>query len=641
MTVALSPSELARMPDSGLARWLGSLPEDEYAEAIDSSTRAWALATGVTIRPKQGHARIPVIPNAAQRDLEAKLEAQREAGRPGRGVALKARQVGVSTWCQLRMIHRATRRPNRHGLTVAQDTKTGNFLFGMGEGMYSSLPDEDLGSKPLKPPIRRSKYGRHLHFAQADHASWVEGRLYPNSHYTVDTAMETEAGRGGTFWDLHLSEYAMWERAKDKLASLTAAVPEEPDTTIVVESTARGHNHFRDLWLEAQEDESPFFTWFWPWWKQQEYATEFFTAGSEDRFEISEHRYGEDEPALAEMMRTEGCSEETILHKLNWRRGKIAQYGGDFAIFKQEFPATEDEAFIGSGSRVFNAERVSVLLSWCEERNEAEPPLRGQLRAGSTRSEEGRSGEVEIPESPLVVSRADLEEGVPAHWTFWLSSDDDGQPVVPRSSYILGVDVSGGEVEEGSSEPAMHAIEVIDHKTGDQVAEYASRIDPHLLTREVYLAALLFNDAYLAVERTGGWGLALLYTLWYDWHYPFLYRHRTQQKVKERSDKRLGWNTDPKTKPLIVSNGQELINTETTGIRSAVLAREMLTYIRDPEQTGLRALKPESGRFADRLMAWLIAQKVRLELPVPEDEDSESASEVISTFRPYDPVTGY
>jgi hypothetical protein len=40
---------------------------------------------------------------------------------------------------------------------------------------------------------------------------------------------------------------------------------------------------------------------------------------------------------------------------------------------------------------------------------------------------------------------------------------------------------------------------------------------------QAYLAALHWNDAWLAIETTGGYGLAMARMIWIDFGYPFLY----------------------------------------------------------------------------------------------------------------------
>jgi hypothetical protein len=197
----------------------------------------------------------------------------------------------------------------------------------------------------------------------------------------------------------------------------------------------------------------------------------------------------------------------------------------------------------------------------------------------------------------------------------------------------MGVDVSGGVSESGDEgDPAYHSIEVIDHETRKQVAEFHSRCDTPLLSEFVFLTAMFFNEAWLAIEVTGGWGLPVARTVTQDWRYRFSYRRKTHERSEDHEQDRLGWDTTRATKPILLANGEDLIRGDDHGIQSVELAREMLTYIKIA--SGKTA--PEKGKFADRLMAWLIAHQIADELPVRKRKKLR-----VPRRQARDPVTGY
>jgi hypothetical protein len=88
-----------------------------------------------------------------------------------------------------------------------------------------------------------------------------------------------------------------------------------------------------------------------------------------------------------------------------------------------------------------------------------------------------------------------------------------------------------------------------------QVAEYRSRLDPDLVGLEVYYAALHWNQALVVVEKTGGYGTAMLRRIYFDFKYPrpLVYFRRSHDSSKDREEDRLGWSTDRATKPILVS----------------------------------------------------------------------------------------
>jgi hypothetical protein len=583
---------------------------------------------------------VALQPNAAQRAFEEVRRAQREAGKPQRILVLKARQVGISTWAQAILIQATTQHENQNAVVVAHDVETGNKLFRMGQTMYGHLPNiEDYPE--LKPGIRHHRRGRFMHFAPPGADAWKEGDLYPNSTYFVDTAGEFQAGRGGTYQLAHLSEFAFWERPLEKLTALLAGVPRQnPDSLVIIESTANGMGPFKDMWDEAEEGKSGWAPFFWPWWKEPAYALDFANDFERKDFEnkVGLGKYGEDEPRLLELGVT--------LEQLHWRRMTIAtEMSGRVDLFHQEYPSTPEEAFIASGRQVFDPEVVKGVLVGCDKTDPRTPdeenpgPLLGGFKASGTEKViSERRGEVERPTGALWVPREDLLQRNP--WKLWvpLRGQDEPNPGQPKAEgrYVIGVDASGGEMSEGASTPAYHSIEVINHKTREQVAEYRSHVDPDVLAELVYLAAKhIFNEAWVAVEITGGWGLPIVRRLFHDFHYPFVYIRKQHSSSTEDQSKMIGWHTTQQTKPIIEANMAQMLREGSHGVKSRDLTMEMFSYVRDDKgRTG-----PEAGRFSDLLIAYMIAQQVANEYPMrlvkkgfPGDGD---------LYAGRDPITGY
>ena len=74
---------------------------------------------------------------------------------------------------------------------------------------------------------------------------------------------------------------------------------------------------------------------------------------------------------------------------------------------------------------------------------------------------------------------------------------------------------------------------------------------------------------------------------------------------------------------------------EAHGIRARVVSREPYTYVRDERGR----MGPEPGKFADALVAWMIARHVAQELPLRPSGRSRATS---TSTRPLSSgVTGY
>jgi hypothetical protein len=81
--------------------------------------------------------------------------------------------------------------------------------------------------------------------------------------------------------------------------------------------------------------------------------------------------------------------------------------------------------------------------------------------------------------------------------TFWQWKE----PIIGHR-YIMGVDVSRGDSEDFS------AISIIDFDEREQVAEYIGKIPPDDLAAVAYKWAILYGNAFIVTDITGGMGVA-------------------------------------------------------------------------------------------------------------------------------------
>jgi hypothetical protein len=559
------------------------------------------------------------------------LMAQRDRGEPMRAVELKARKIGFSTQAQGILIQRTTQIPNHLAMVVAHDGLTSAEVFGIGRLMWARLPAE------IKPSLAYERNGlreKFLMFGEPSTMLRREGIVGINSQIqiqTAGTAQSSSRGRGLTIRTLHMSEGAFWE-AQGKRLSLVNAVPDDPDTLIIDESTANGHNAFKDSWDAAVEGSSGYLPIFTPWFEELGYRRAFRSPEDRGEFEamVGEGAYGEDEPELLELIpaRIREWEREfgdpplsdrdlrtRVLEHLHWRRQTIAaKTEGDVEKFHQEYPSTPEEAFLSTGRRIFRPQYVQRVLARVDESDPAVPtaerrgPARGLLRGDKPRTIRSQRGvTIEVPQRALWVPRKRAQEGEATRWRLWSAPKPDGQ-------YIVGVDPESGEENEGAE--AESAIQVIDHRTLVQVAEWRGQgIDPDEVALQAYLAALLFNKAWIGVEVTGGWGTPHVQRIAREFHYPRMYRRSAADHRTRDESERLGWSTDPRTLPIMQARGNELLRAGIDGIRSRVVAVQMLTYIKDERGRS----KPEPGKLSDALMAWLICQALAQERPLRPD----------------------
>lgn len=605
----------------------------------------------------------------AQKRLLRALMRQRDAGLPQRAMALKARQVGVSTACQSVMSQRTTQEENHLALVLAQDRKTAGKLFKMGETAWANLPAE------IKPTIARkadTEDRKYMLFGNPSSSLRRAGLFGLNSSMEISTAAGL-AGRGLTPRTLHVSEYAWWEKGEAILGVING-VPDDEDSLIVKESTARGHNHFKDEW-DIPEGEDGYHKFFSPWFEEETYRRPFMAVGDRIEFEasIGRHPRYSGEPGYEEKLReliresylawhaedpypwltSPEALETRVLEHLHWRRWAIAsKCQGKIDRFMQEYPSTPEEAFLATGQRVFDAQLVQAVLKRTEKTDPSSPnletpgPVPGIFRVTETRKARDRAKN--IIEVPTAVEWWPIARGLQPGdvdcliWRLWAAPQkrherEDGT-VIPDGQYVVFCDPASGETDEKGTTHAQHAVEIIDHRTRKQVAEWVGQIDPDIVALEMLKAALYFNKAWAAPERTGGYGLSIGRKLAIDYRYSRTYTEKSKDKRIENQSERIGWSTDSVSKPLMEAEGIELLRLEKDGIRSSVIPRQMLTFVRnDRGRSG-----PEPGHRSDALMAWLGAQMMARMIPVRPDRGAESAlKRPAKKRRPKRRKTGY
>jgi hypothetical protein len=570
---------------------------------------------------------VPLLYRPAQKKLAAAREQCRRAGRPVRIIVLKSRKTGVSTQVQGWGIQECTLIPNRRALVVAHDMDTAGDLFEIGEQMYVNLPGHlDPRLKPGVVEHRSAKSGpKYLRFGEPAKELRIRGNLGVNSTFAIDTASTVESGRGKTLHFLHGSEVAFWPETRKTLALLNT-IPDRPGSTVVLESTANGHNFFKRRWDRAVRGEGSYVPVFIGWLEDPACWREFTDPDERERFEVGSGPFGEEEPYLV----SRGAS----LEQLNWRRFAIVDKAeGKIEDFKQEYPANPEEAFQASGRHRFSMVYISRALQRAnrfdpeDRRPIAEPiegvevpPALGIFQAGSYKTRKLLRETIEVPTSTVWVPKeATGFRDTHPFWAVWerpvndeSEKDKPEDERRPPGQYIVVCDPAAGE-ENTIGESDFHGVHVINHRTGEQVARYHSRIDPDLLADELFLAGLYWNEALIVVEVTGGIGLAIVKTyLWKRLGYRRLYERQRIVGRQEKTEDKLGWSTDRQTKPMIEDGFSELLREETHGIRDRLTALELTTYIKD--ERGRSGADAEA--YDDLIVAYMIGQHIKRIVPV-------------------------
>jgi len=284
--------------------------------------RAFYCEHALKVLTKKGGDPVPLKLNRIQREIDRRLDEQLARIGLVRALILKGRQVGVSTYVGGRYYHRATHSRGCHVFILTHEQEATDTLFGMVERFHLHVP-------ALVRPSTSNESAKELLFDKLD------------SGYRVGTAGAKAKGRSKMVRLLHGSEVAFWPNAASHFAGVVQAVPFEPGTEVVLESTAHGMgDEFHQRWQQAERGEGDYIAIFVPWFWHEEY-----TRPVPPGFELDD---SDPENLDSEYMEQHGLT----LGQMVWRRAKIAELK-DPLLFKQEYPATAAEAFQNTGHDSF------------------------------------------------------------------------------------------------------------------------------------------------------------------------------------------------------------------------------------------------------------------------------------------------
>jgi len=621
----------------------------ELQERLRYDTPFWAAHCAKILNKRREL--VPLIPHPWQAEFDAKLEEQRAKGLPMRAIVLKARKLGFSTWVAAKFMQRVSQLPDQLAIVCAQDTDTAHEIFSIALRMYSHLPSyQELGAGfNIKPDLIGKNFSRSgnrsfIELGEKNVSLRMQG-AFASSVFEIDTANSPEGKRGYTPSMIHLSEVARWKESStsgpaSKMLALLNALPYEPETICVLESTANGLNFFYRRWQDAvagQADPDTGETYvpvFVPWWRDQGCAQQFSSEDARARFVETigdTRRYGEpaeDEPALQELY-------DLTAEQLAWRRMMIrTQHENKVELFKQENPSSAEEAFILSGRPFFSSVLVAKAIKAAEA---ADAPVRGTLRAAGFEMKRTARGQTKVPTGAVWVPEELQKAGEETLDVWEHPVTRESQLLLPEAerqpegAYVVFCDVAEGK-EDTFDEGDFHAIQVFDHRTRMQVAEYESRLDRHLLPYWLLLIALYYNRAYVAVE-VNSVGVAVNDPLAKEYRYPKLYRRRRRDRRSEDTTEIIGWQTNPSTKPLMEgAMGAALEGDTRGGLRSVKAARQLTVYVKD--EKGRRGAMP--GEHDDLLMAVMGCHQVMEEYRVPGEPGKKKRR-----YQPLDDVSGY
>ena len=252
-------------------------------------------------------------------------------------VILKGRQLGITTISLALDLYWHFKNPGFQG-TLTTDTEENRDQFRTTLAMYmDGLPPE------FKIPLMTHNRNQMVLKNRS--------RLF---YQVAGLRAKGSLGRGKGITYLHGTETSSWGD-EEGLASLLASLAEKnPNRLYLFESTARGFNMWHDMWQVAKKARTQKAI-FCGWWRNELYAadpkSDVYRVYWDGKLSPEEKEWTREVKKLYQV--------EINTRQIAWWRWKLNEGLKDEALMYQEFPPTEDYAFIMTGSSFFSHTRCT------------------------------------------------------------------------------------------------------------------------------------------------------------------------------------------------------------------------------------------------------------------------------------------
>ena len=464
---------------------------------------------------------------------------------------LKGRQQGFTTVVTAYQLASSILNRNFQGFTLADKSDNSEAIFqNKAKYPYSQLPD-------ILKPTEKFNNRKQFLFEKI------------NSSWAVDTATK-DVGRSRTVNFFHGSECAFW---KDGIASIQAALGEAftKNCIKIYESTANGYNDYQKMW-----DSGVHINCFFEWWRTKEYRLSF--PSDEIKTEFNQNIDSKTDWVWTRLKWLKD-DKKLELEQLYWYYKKYEGYI-DKELIKQEYPCSPKEAFLLSGTNVFDTEKLLTRLD-----NIPKPIKTGFFtydydgtKITNIKWQNDKNGYIHIYQVPHVPK---------------------------QTKYCIGGDPAG----EGSDYFTAH---VLDAKTGTQVAVLKHQFDADLYTKQMYCLGKYYSykgrerteEALIGIEANfDSFPIRELQRLGYNNQY-------VREKIDEytgKTEKRFGFKTTSITRPTIISNLIQVVREHIDTINDKDTLEELLTIVRNEKG---RIEAPDGGHD-DQMMGLAIAHEIR------------------------------
>lgn len=434
-------------------------------------------------------------------------------------ICLKARQIGFTTVTMAFCLWRALFFDEFSIIILNKTERDAQYNLAMARFGYVNLSDE---MRERLPRLQDRT---------------VQRMTFSNGSKIESFPSNNNPARGRTASLMILDEWAFLPNPEEAWAAIQPAT--DVGGRIIAISTANGWgNMFHQTWQKARAGDNGFTPLFFPWNSLPERDAAWFEATCRDMAE--------------------------------WQRA-------------QEYPESEDEAFIKSGNMFFD---FRVL-----QRQPLEPARMGEMV---------NEGANELPKSRTFIDQVDGRLGL---WSW------------PRINgvYVIGADVAGGLSDGDYSSAHVIDCNATTPPLAPQAAVCATwhgHIDPDLFAYELAALGWFYGTALLGVEANNH-GLTTLKAL-QRLGYPRIYMRRRLGARFEKATQELGWWTSEASKPKMMDELAAALRADDLVVPDDATVVELRGYIRNEKG------RLEGSPHDDRVISLAIANQMRQYATDPE-----------------------
>ncbi len=523
-----------------------------------------------------------------QAGLDYTAECQRRSGYGVRIIEIKPRQIGWTTHLISRALWTCLH-PRRNAIVFVPDIDVGNRLMERAGTIINNLPE-------WLRPMRQIDNRWLIKFDNPD----PKKRPYdPGLQSSFGVLVPSDFRGASNLNFVVLSEYAKYHKAlhgrvQEFLDALLSGMGEGPETEVYIDTSPMGHDLFYEPAAMEACERNP--NWVKRWYRKGRRTVDEIANGALGDLDHPEewapwfsrwidhvvkttkddHPKGELPALTAKLIDWLTRSDERMgrldkyggeqeielvekhgatLGNIMWRRNKIDKnLGPDWRYrllaFQQEQSLTHLECFVSYGVTPFDP----VCLEAIHRQVIDPPPVAGIMR----KDQDGIY----------------CDNGYVSQWEqvrMWETPQ-------PGMSYLMPMDLAHAYENVDADDSFAHVFKRTMHGLV-QVACYQAKVPPYRLREQVYLLHKFYNDALLAIETEDGIGYSMVRELFDMGATNQYYWKRIDADIPKVTDY-LGWETNPRTRPIMQETLVEEVNKLGPGGKPepGIVIRDWTTY---------------------------------------------------------------